>query len=414
MNSRSSQQDVMEPEHHAPEITPPPELPPAPPRTALLMVGLILLLLIGGGIITMLMRMHSSRVLASETEQESVPTVAIVRPIAEKPDEELVLPATLQAYEESPIYARTNGYLLRWYKDIGSRVRQGELLADIDTPEVDQELLQARATRQQVSAQLDLAKINADRYVNLRKTDSVSQEEADQQTSGFQQAQANLAAADANVKRLQELESFKHVYSPFTGVLTKRTVDPGALINAGAGAAGRELFDIARVDPLRVYVSVPQNYSPAIKTGASAAVTLPEYPGQKFVGTVVRTSQAIDPTTRTLLTEVDVPNKQGQLLPGSYGEVHFQVGMGARKVTLPVNTMLFRAAGAQVAVVGSDGKVELRPIAIGRDYGTTLEILGGVDLGDRVVVNPADSLEQGQKVNVAPEDNQPAQGGKPS
>jgi membrane fusion protein, multidrug efflux system len=414
MNSRSSQQDVMEPEHHAPEITPPPELPPAPPRTALLMVGLILLLLIGGGIITMLMRMHSSRVLASETEQESVPTVAIVRPIAEKPDEELVLPATLQAYEESPIYARTNGYLLRWYKDIGSRVRQGELLADIDTPEVDQELLQARATRQQVSAQLDLAKINADRYVNLRKTDSVSQEEADQQTSGFQPAQANLAAADANVKRLQELESFKHVYSPFTGVLTKRTVDPGALINAGAGAAGRELFDIARVDPLRVYVSVPQNYSPAIKTGASAAVTLPEYPGQKFVGTVVRTSQAIDPTTRTLLTEVDVPNKQGQLLPGSYGEVHFQVGMGARKVTLPVNTMLFRAAGAQVAVVGSDGKVELRPIAIGRDYGTTLEILGGVDLGDRVVVNPADSLEQGQKVNVAPEDNQPAQGGKPS
>jgi len=404
----------MEPEHHAPEITPPPPLPAAPPRTALLMVGLVLLLLIGGGIITMLMRMHSSRVLASETEQEAVPTVAIVRPIAEKPDEELVLPATLQAYEESPIYARTNGYLLHWYKDIGSRVKQGELLADIDTPEVDQELLQARATRQQVAAQLDLAKINADRYVNLRKTDSVSQEEADQQTSGYQQAQANLAAADANVHRLEELESFKHVYSPFNGVLTKRTVDPGALINAGAGAAGRELFDIARVDPLRVYVSVPQNYSPAIKTGASAAVTLQEYPGQKFVGTVVRTAQAIDPTTRTLLTEVDVPNKQGQLLPGSYGEVHFQVGVGARKVTLPVNTMLFRAAGAQVAVVGSDGKVQLRPITIGRDYGTTLEILGGVDLGDRVVVNPADSLEQDQKVNVAPEDKQPAQGGKPS
>jgi membrane fusion protein, multidrug efflux system len=409
----------MEPEHHAPEITPPPPLAPAPPRTALLMAGLILLVLIGGGILTMLMRMHSSRVLAKETEQESVPTVAIVRPLAEKPDEELVLPATLQAYEESPIYARTSGYLLHWYKDIGSRVKQGELLADIDTPEVDQELLQARATRQQVAAQLDLAKINADRYVNLRKTDSVSQEEADQQTSGYEQAQANLAAADANVRRLQELESFKHVYSPFNGVLTKRNVDPGALINAGAGAAGRELFDIARVDPLRVYVSVPQNYSPAIKTGASAVVTLQEYSGQKFVGTVVRTAEAIDPTTRTLLTEVDVPNKQGQLLPGSFGEVHFQVGMGVRKVTLPVNTMLFRAAGAQVAVVGNDGKVELRPITIGRDYGTTLEILGGVDAGDRVVVNPADSLEQGQQVNVAPEDNQPkdkqpAQGGKSS
>lgn len=419
MDSRSSQQNVMEPEHHAPEITPPPPLAPAPPRTALLMAGLILLVLIGGGILTMLMRMHSSRVLAKETEQESVPTVAIVRPLAEKPDEELVLPATLQAYEESPIYARTSGYLLHWYKDIGSRVKQGELLADIDTPEVDQELLQARATRQQVAAQLDLAKINADRYVNLRKTDSVSQEEADQQTSGYEQAQANLAAADANVRRLQELESFKHVYSPFNGVLTKRNVDPGALINAGAGAAGRELFDIARVDPLRVYVSVPQNYSPAIKTGASAVVTLQEYSGQKFVGTVVRTAEAIDPTTRTLLTEVDVPNKQGQLLPGSFGEVHFQVGMGVRKVTLPVNTMLFRAAGAQVAVVGNDGKVELRPITIGRDYGTTLEILGGVDAGDRVVVNPADSLEQGQQVNVAPEDNQPkdkqpAQGGKSS
>jgi len=424
MDSRSSQQDVTEPGHHAPDITPPPPLPPAPPRSALLMVGLILLLLIGGGIFTMLMRMHSSRVLANETEQESIPTVAVVRPLAEKPDEELVLPATLQAYEESPIYARTNGYLLHWYKDIGSRVKQGELLADIDTPEVDQELLQARATRQQVAAQLDLAKINADRYVNLRKTDSVSQEEADQQTSGYQQAQANLAAADANVHRLQELESFKHVYSPFTGVLTKRTVDPGALINAGAGAAGRELFDVARVDPLRVYVSVPQNYSPAIKTGANAVVTLQEYPGQKVVGTVVRTAEAIDPTTRTLLTEVDVPNKQGQLLPGSFGEVHFQVGMGARKVTLPVNTMLFRAAGAQVAVIGGDGKVDLRPITIGRDYGTTLEILGGVEVGDRVVVNPADSLEQGQQVNVAPGDNQekdnqqkgnqPAQGGKPS
>lgn len=415
MDSRSSQTDVVEPEqHHAPEITPPPQLEPASPRTALVMVGVILVLLLAGAAITILARSHASRVLAKETEEEAIPTVAITRPVAEKPDEELDLPATLQAYEESPIYARTNGYLLHWYKDIGSRVNKGELLADIDTPEVDQELLQARAARQQVAAQLDLAKINADRYVNLRKTDSVSQEESDQQTSGFQQAQANLAAADANVRRLEQLESFKRVYMPFSGVLTKRTVDPGALINAGAGATGKELFDIARVDPLRVYVSVPQNYSPAIKDGGQAAVTLPEFPGQKFTGTVTRTAQAIDPATRTLLTEVDVPNKKGQLLPGSFGEVHFHVGSDAHKLTLPVNTMLFRTEGAQVAVVGSDGKVQLRTITIGRDYGASLEILGGVDPGDRVVVNPADSLEEGQKVNVAPESNPPAQGGKQS
>jgi membrane fusion protein, multidrug efflux system len=413
MDSRSSQTEVLERERVAPEITAPPKLAPAAPRKALLMVGVVLLLLIIGGAITMLVRVHNSDVLAKETEQESIQTVAVVHPVAEKPDEELVLPGTMQAYEESPIYARTNGYLLRWYKDIGSRVTKGELLADIDTPEVDQELMQARANRQQIVAQLDLAKINADRYVNLRKTDSVSQQEADQQTSGYEQAVANLAAADANVRRLQELESFKHVYSPFTGVLTKRTVDPGALINAGVnGAAGKELFDIAQVDPLRVYVNVPQNYAPSIKTGMDAVVTLQEYPGQKFKGSVARTAEAIDLATRTLLTEVDVPNKQGQLLPGSYGEVHFRVGINTLKVTLPVNTMLFRQEGAQIAVVGNDGKVHLHPITIGRDYGTTLEILGGVDIKERVVINPSDSLEEGQQVNVAPENAPPPEGGQ--
>jgi len=413
MDSQSSQSELLEHERSAPEITPPPQLPPAAPRKALLMVGVVLLLLIGGGAITMLERVHSNHVLANETEQESIPTVAVIHPAAEKPDEELVLPGTMQAYKESPIYARTNGYLLRWYKDIGSHVSQGELLADIDTPEVDQELVQARATRQQIAAQLDLAKINADRYINLRKTDSVSQEEADQQTSGYQQAKANLAAADANVRRLEDLESFKHVYSPFSGVLTKRTVDPGALINAGVnGAAGKELFDVAQVDPLRVYVSVPQSYAPSIKAGMDGVVTLQEFPGQSFKGSVARTAEAIDPTTRTLLTEVDVPNKKAQLLAGSYGEVQFRVGGGAQKITIPVNAMLFRQEGAQAAVVGSDGKVHLRSISIGRDYGTTLEILGGLDIRDRVVINPADSLQEGQPVSVAPEKSPPVQGGQ--
>jgi RND family efflux transporter MFP subunit len=408
MDSRSNQGDVAEPEHHAAEITPPPKLPPATPRKALLMIAVVLLVLIVGAVIAMLVRRHDSNVLAKETERESVPTVAVIHPTLEKPDEELVLPGSLQAFEESPIYARTNGYLLRWYKDIGSRVTKGELLADIDTPEVDQELMQARAMRQQIVAQMDLAKINSDRYLSLRKTDSVSQQEADQQASGYQQAKANLNAADANVRRLEELESFKHVYAPFSGVLTKRNVDPGALINAGG--TGKELFDMARVDLLRVYVNVPQAYAPAIKNGMEAWVTLQELPGQKFKGTVARTAESIDPTTRTLLTEVDVPNKDGHLLPGSFGEVHFRVGINAQKVTLPVNTMLFRQEGPRVAVVGSDNKVQLRPITIGRDYGSTLEILGGVGVEDRVVINPADSLEEGQQVNVASQN----QGGNPS
>jgi membrane fusion protein, multidrug efflux system len=391
-------------EHHeAPQITPPPKLAAAPPRKALFFVGLIVVALVVAGAISLLTRSHANKVLAETTTQDAVPTVAAVHPTLEKPNEELVLPGTLQAYVDSPIYARTNGYLLRWYKDIGSHVKQGELLADIDTPEVDQELMQARAARQQVVAAMDLAKINADRYQSLRKTDSVSQEEADTQSSGYQQAMANLAAADANVKRLQELEGFKHVYAPFDGVLTKRTVDPGALINAGNSGTGKELFDIARTDPLRVYVSVPQSYAPAIHPGIEAAIVLQEFPGQKFHGTVARTADSIDINTRTLLTEVDVPNKDGKLLPGWFGEVHFNPHIDVNRVTVPVNAMLFRRDGAQVAVVGADGKVELRHITIGRDYGTTLEVVSGVDANDLIIVNPSDSIENGQKVNLAPQ-----------
>jgi multidrug efflux system membrane fusion protein len=384
-----------------PQVTPPPELPPAPPRKAVIIVVLVVVVLALSGAASLFSRIRAGHALAKETEIDSVPTVSVVHPTAEKPDEELVLPASLQAYEESPIYARTNGYLLRWYKDIGSRVNKGELLAEIDTPEVDQELSQARATRQQISAQRDIAKISADRWQNLRKTDSVSQQEADTQSSAYQQALANLAAADANVRRLEQLESFKRVYAPFSGVLVKRNVDPGALINAGSG--GVELFILAKVDPLRVFTNVPQAYSPAIKNGMQAYITLPEIPGQKFGGTVTRTADAIDPATRTLLTEVDVPNKGGRLLRGSFGEVHFSPKINTQKVTVPVNAMLFRQEGPRVAVVGADNKVQLRPITIGRDYGTTLEILGGVSLEDRVIINPADSLESGQTVNVAPE-----------
>jgi RND family efflux transporter MFP subunit len=373
---------------------------PAPASRAKLLVGAALLVLITAGAVTFLNRKSEADALAKETEAVAVPTVAIVQPASEPGNDELVLPGNLQAFEESPIFARTNGYLLRWYKDMGSKIQKGELLAAIDTPEVDQELSQARAAREQVKSALELAKISADRWANLRKSDSVSQQEADQQASGYQQAQANLAAADANVRRLEQLESFKNVYAPFSGVLTRRNVDPGALINSGAGAAGKELFDIARVDPLRVYVSVPQAYAPSMKVGVKATVTLQEFPGQKFTGIVARTADAIDPATRTLNTEVDVPNKDGKLLPGSFGQVHFVTGTSVPRITIPVNAMLFRAEGPRAAVVDKDGKVSLRPISIGRDFGSTLEILGGLDASDQVIINPSDSLEEGQQVHV--------------
>ena len=372
------------------------------------MAALIVGVLVLAGAITLLQRVAAQRALADETERASVPVVAVVHPVAEKPDEDLVLPGSLQAFQESPIYARTSGYLLKWYKDIGSSVKKGDLLADIDTPEIDQELRQVQAARQTILEQVQLAKSSAARWQDLRKSDSVSQQETDERNSAFQQAQANLAAADANLKRLQELESFKHVYAPFGGVITKRNVDPGALINAGSG--GRELFDIAQVETLRVFVSVPQAYTPSIKTGMSANVTMQEFPTEKFAGKVARTADAIDPNTRTLLTEVDVNNRDGRLLPGSYGQVHFSVKYGANKVTIPVNAMMFRAEGARAAVVGADGKVHLRPITIGRDYGTTLEVVDGVTVGDQVIVNPSDSLEDGQQVRIA--EGKPGSGGQ--
>lgn len=385
--------------HQTQTLEPPPEMPPAPPRKALLIVGLVVLILLLAGAVTLIQRASHERALAKETEQSTIPTVAVVHPQAEKPDEELVLPGSLLAFEESPIYARTNGYLVRWYKDIGSRVTQGDLLATIDTPEVDQELNQARAARQQIVAQLELARTSAERWENLRKTDSVSAQEADQQTSSYKQAQANVAAAEANVRRLEQLESFKRVDAPFSGVITKRNVDTGTLINAGAGT-GREMFDIARIDPLRVFTNVPQAYALFIKVGGQAAVTLQEFPGRKFTGRIARTAESIDPNTRTLVTEVDVPNKDGRLLPGSFGEVHFAIGSNVKKVTVPVNAMLFRAEGPRLAVVDNN-KIQLRPITIGRDYGTSLEILGGISPDDSVVINPPDSLEDGQQVNVA-------------
>ncbi len=365
-------------------------------RFALLIVAILLV----AGAFTVVRRFTERDALAKETEKLAIPTVGVTKPGTEPASDQLVLPAQLQPYVESAIYARTNGYLLRWNKDMGSHVSKGELLAEIDTPEIDQELSQAKAARQQTEAQLQLAKSTAERWTNLRKTDSVSQQEADQQVSSYAQAQANFAAADANVRRLQQLESFKHVYSPISGVITKRNTDVGALITTGSTGQGRELFDVAQVDPLRVFVSIPQINSPSIRVGLPASIELREFPGQKFSGKVVRTSDAIDPATRTLLIEIDVPNHDGRLLPGAYAEVSFAVPIQITRMSIPVNAILFRSEGPRVAVVGSDHKVHLKPIQIGRDFGTKVEILGGLDANDQIVLNPADSLEEGQEVNV--------------
>jgi RND family efflux transporter MFP subunit len=369
--------------------------------------GVVLLLLAGGGF-SVLKQHNERKALDVTTEQLAVQTVSVVHPKVESSNDQLTLPGQLQAFIESPIYARTNGYLLKWYKDIGSHVNKGEKLADIDTPEVDQELNQARAAQQQVEAQLQLAKTSAERWVNLRKSDSVSQQEVDQQTSTYAQAQANLAAAQANVRRLEQMESFKHVYAPFTGVVTKRTVDIGTLITAGGGGQ-KEMFDVAQVDPLRVYVSVPQAYAPSVRPGLKAYVILDEFPGQKFEGKVVRSAEAIDPSTRTLLTEVDVPNKDGRLIPGAFGRVSFEVPVKVERLTIPSNALLFRAEGPRAAVVEADGKINLKPVQVGRDLGTVLEIVNGLSPEDQVVMNPPDSITSGQQVNVR-KDQPQAQG----
>ena len=381
--------------------------PPEKSHPARLVIIALIVLLVGGGL-SVTRRLAERKALAGETEKLAVPVVSVIKPASEPSSDQMVLPAQLQPYVESWIYSRTNGYLLHWYKDMGSHVKKGELLADIDTPEVDQELSQAKAARQQIQAQLELARSSAERWTNLRKTDSVSQQEADQETSAYRQAQANLAAADANVRRLEQLESFKHIYAPFAGVITHRNVDVGALINAGSNAQNKGLFDLAQFDPLRVYISVPQAYAPSIRKGMSAYFELNEYPGQKFTGNVVRTADAIDPATRTLLTEVDVPNHEGHLLPGAYAQVHFAVPVQSVRISVPVNALLFRPEGPRVVVVGRDQRIQLKPITIGRDFGTKVEILGGLDGSEQIVVNPPDSLEEGQQVRIKAENGAPS------
>jgi RND family efflux transporter MFP subunit len=372
-------------------------------------VGAVIALVVLGAF-TLFQRRAQYHALAEETETLAIPTVAIIHPTSEVAQEDLVLPGTLEAYVESPIYARTNGYLRNWYHDIGSRVSKGELLADIDTPEVDQQLSQSRADLNTAEANANLSRITSMRYQDLIKTDGVSKQEVDNAVGDYEAKAATVKSSEANVRRLEELESFKHVYAPFSGVITRRNIDIGTLINAGNGGAQQELFTLAQTDPIRVYVNVPEMYSPSVRAGLGAYLELTQYPGQNFQGKVVRTAEAIDPNTRTLLTEVDVPNRDGRLFPGGYAQVHLQVKIAASRVQVPVNALLFRSEGLRAVVVDANHKTHLRALTIGRDFGTTLEVLQGLQPNDWIVVNPPDSINDDESVRVKEVSQAPATG----
>jgi RND family efflux transporter MFP subunit len=355
-------------------------------------------------------RAHAESTLGVSTERAAVPTVNVVEPSSAGLSQEIVLPGNTQAFNDTPIYARTSGYLKHWYVDIGTHVKQGQLLADIDTPEVDQQLEQARADLKNSQANEQLAQITAARWQNLLKTNSVSKQETDQAVSDLSARQASVDSMTANVHRLEQLQSFEKVYAPFAGVITARNTDIGALINAGAGGVPQELFHMAAVNKLRVYVAVPEVDSLAAQTGSKATLTLDEFPGETFEGTIVRDSDSIDSATRTLNVEVDVNNAQGRIKTGAYAFVHLKLPQSAHasapSLTIPANTLLFRSEGLRVGVV-RNGHAELMPIKIGRDFGATVEVVAGLQPADQVIVTPSDSLTSGSPVQVST----PAAGG---
>jgi len=349
-------------------------------------------------------RAMAESTLGTRTEQAAIPTVTVVQPSPGALSQEIVLPGNTEPFNATPIYARTNGYLKSWYVDIGAHVKQGQLLAEIETPEVDQQLEQARADRKNSQANEQLAQITASRWQNLLKTNSVSKQETDQAVSDLSARQATVDSMNANVHRLEQLQSFEKVCAPFAGVITARNTDIGALINAGAGGVPQELFQMAAVNKLRVYVAVPEVYSLAAQTGAKATLTLDEFPGETFTGTIVRNSDSIDPASRTLNVEVDVNNAQDRIKTGAYVFVHLTLPQTSRpsdqSLTIPANTLLFRSEGLRVGVV-RNGHAELVPITIGRDFGATVEVVAGLQAADSVIVNPSDSLTTGSPVQTS-------------
>ena len=351
---------------------------------------------IHGGITT---RVAAESSLARSTEEAAIPIVNVIHPKDGAPLEELVLPGNTQAFSDTPIFARTSGYLKRWYFDIGAHVKRGDLLAEIETPEIDKQLQQARADLETAQANHHLAETTAARWQFLLQSDSVSRQETDEKVADLSARKATVDSNASNVRRIEDLQSFQKVYAPFDGVLTARNTDVGALIDAGANSARKELFHLAAIDTLRVFVAIPEVYSRAARPGATASLTLDEFPGRSFRGALARTSNSIDQASHTLLTEVDVQNPDGQLLPGAYVSVHFKLPQTIRSVVVPSNTLLFRSEGLRVALV-RDGRVQLTPVKIGRDYGSTVEVISGLQASDAVVLDPADSLVSGAPVRI--------------
>ena len=345
-------------------------------------------------------RVSADAAVDRETRRAAILTVSVVQPEISGASQELILPGNTQALIDAPIYARTSGYLKRWYADIGTRVHAGQLLAEIEAPEVDHELQQARADMATAQANLRLAQTTAARWQFLLKTQSVSQQETDQKIGDMNARKAMVDSAASNVKRLEDIQSYQKVYAPFDGVVTARNTDVGALIGAGSNTTARELFHVAATNRLRVFIRVPEEYGRTARNGTKATLTLNAFPGRSFTGTIVRNANAIDLESRTLLVEVDVNNPAGELLPGAYASVHLKMaGQSARALTIPANTLLFRSEGLRVAVV-REGKVQLTPIKIGRDFGESLEVLAGLTREDKLILNAPDSIVSGAAVRI--------------
>jgi RND family efflux transporter MFP subunit len=364
-------------------------------RYVLVAIGIAVILAVWG----IWSRLQGRSALERNAENAAIPTVITVRPQPGPASDHLVLPGTVQGFYEAPIYARTNGYLRIWYTDIGTRVKKGQLLAEIETPEVDQELRQAEADLATARANYDLARITNQRWQGLLTTQSVSQQDADSRAGDAAAKQAAQQSASANVARLRELESFKRVLAPFDGVVTQRNTDIGALINAGQ-SPGQTLFRVADTHRLRIYVFVPQSFAASVRSGITATLQLADHPGRQFAATVTSTAEALDPTSRTLQVELQIDNTKGELFPGSYAQVSFKLAASENTLRVPTNAVMFRTANLQVAAVDDTQHVHLKNITAGRDFGTEIEVLAGLSPTDRLVVNPPDSIADGQQVRV--------------
>jgi RND family efflux transporter MFP subunit len=368
-------------------------------RAKFIVGGIVSALLIGAVIVLVLRSLHAGA-LETSTALHAKRYVTTITPKAGSDGQPVTLPGTLLGITESTVYARSNGYVVRWVKDIGSTVHKGELLAEITAPEIDQELSQAVSARDQAAASASLAKSTADRWQALRQRDAVTQQDLDERMSAYNQAAANLAAVDANVGRLRKLQGFNQVVAPFDGVVTRRNIDVGDLVNAGNGGTGQALFAVAQLDPLRLYVYVPQVYAHQIKTGDAVTVTLAERAGEQYRGTVARTARAIDTATRTMQVEIRVPNPNNALITGSYVQVTLPINADAQALVVPTNVLLFRPDGTRIALVDAGGKVRLTTVKLGTDFGTSVEVLSGLNATDRIVLNPADSLADGDVVTL--------------